>query len=63
MLGDLRKIDFDQILSKSFFIIENTEIFYKTKTCKFLSVYLLFALFFEEQFEIAIILTELDSVV
>ena len=34
MLGDLTKIDFGQILSKSFFISGNTEIFYKAKTCK-----------------------------
>lgn len=32
MLGDLRKIEFDQILSKSLFIIENMEVFHKTKT-------------------------------
>ncbi|KAL9979712.1 hypothetical protein ACROYT_G017414 [Oculina patagonica] len=32
MLGDLRKIDFGQILSKSFFISGNSEIFHKAKT-------------------------------
>lgn len=34
MLGDVRKIDFGQILSKSFFISGNVEIFHKVKTCK-----------------------------
>ena len=34
MLGDLRKIDFVQILSKCFFISGNAEIFHKVKTCK-----------------------------
>ena len=42
MLGDLRKIEFDQILSKSFFIIENMEIFHKTKTCKLIFFVFLF---------------------
>lgn len=42
MLGDLRKIEFDQILSKSFFIIENMEVFHKTKTCKLIFFVFLF---------------------
>ena len=50
MLGDLTKIDFGQILSKSFFISGNTEIFYKAKTCtklfldNFLIVYIVYKL-------------------
>ena len=36
MLNDLSKIDFSEILSKSFFISENKGIFIKTKTCKWI---------------------------
>ena len=35
MLGDLTKIDFAQILSKSVFISGNAEVVHKAKTCKF----------------------------
>lgn len=44
MLSDLRKIDFGQILSKSFFISGNSEIFHKAKTCKWPAVGMFFKL-------------------